>query len=477
MKLQFQPFAEKMRAESLPEEAIHAFQSHFEKLIKEETGLIRETDILPVDDLPDVFSLTAGGQKKTGQRHLHKTVSIKLNGGLGTGMGMNGPKGLLEVKPDLSFLDIVVSQNRCMDPSIPVVFMNSFSTSRATRRALKRYSWLHNRSVDLEFLQYKVPKVDVETLEPAQHPENPSLEWCPPGHGNVYAALYTSGMLKKLLDNGYEYAFVSNIDNLGAVVDPAILGYFIENRFNFMMEASQRTSRDKKGGHLAKKRSGGYVLREIAQCPEEDLKEFQNIRKHRFFNTNNIWVYLPALQTILDRENGVMDLPMIRNLKTLDPRDPDSPEVYQLESAMGSAVSVFGRAGAVCVPKYRFIPVKNTNDLLEVRSDRYVLTERFHLMPNPENTSDRISIDLDSACYKFIDDFENRFPRGAPSLKKCTHLIVKGDFTFGKHVTVTDDAILINKTKDRFDIDDNQILGQYASLVTDVDHRKSRAAV
>jgi UTP--glucose-1-phosphate uridylyltransferase len=477
MTFQFQPFAEKMKAESLPEGAIQAFENHFEKLINQETGLIHETEIEPVEDLVKVSSQTAGEHKKTGRRYLHKTVSIKLNGGLGTGMGMTGPKGLLEVKPGYSFLDIVIQQNRSMDPSIPVVFMNSFSTSRATSKALARYPWLQHRSVDVEFLQYKVPKVDAATLAPAQHPENPSLEWCPPGHGNVYAALYTSGMLKKLLDNGYEYAFVSNIDNLGAVVDPAILGYFIENRLNFMMEAAHRTPRDKKGGHLAKKRSGGYVLREIAQCPEKDLKSFQNIRKHRFFNTNNIWVYLPALQTILDRENGVMDLPMIRNSKTLDPRDPHSPEIYQLESAMGSAVSVFARAGAVCVPKHRFIPVKNTNDLLEVRSDRYVLTRRFHLVPNPENTSDRISIDLDSACYRWIDDFENRFPNGAPSLKKCTQLTVQGDFTFGKHVTVTDDAVMINTTKKRFAIDDNQILNQGNSMVTQVMHSNPQVRV
>ncbi len=477
MTFQFKPFAEKMKAEHLPDQAIQGFQNHFEKLINQETGLIGETDIEPVDDLAEVAAPAAGEHKKTGQRYLHKTVSIKLNGGLGTGMGMTGPKGLLEVKPGLSFLDIEVSRNRCMDPSIPVVFMNSFSTSRATRKALARYPWLRNHPVDVEFLQYKVPKVDAATLAPAQHPENPALEWCPPGHGNVYAALYTSGMLKKLLDHGYEYAFVSNIDNLGAVVDPAILGYFIENRLNFMMEAAHRTPRDKKGGHLAKKRSGGYVLREIAQCPEKDLKDFQNIRKHRFFNTNNIWVSLPALQAILDRENGVMDLPLIRNRKTLDPRDPDSPEVYQLESAMGSAVSVFDRAGAVCVPDHRFIPVKTTNDLLEVRSDRYLLTRRFHLKPNPENTADRISIDLDATCYKWIDDFEHRFPKGAPSLKKCTHLTVQGDFTFGKQVTVTDDAMLINTTPKRFAIEDNQILDQGTSLVTDAIHRGSRARV
>lgn len=467
MKNQFQPFEEKMKAENLPDAAIHTFQNHYEKLIREETGLIGEADILPVDELADVSSLTLGAQEKTGQQYLHKTVAIKLNGGLGTGMGMTGPKGLLKVKSDLSFLDIVISQNQCMNPPVPVVFMNSFSTSTATRKALKKYPWLQKRSVDMEFLQHKVPKVDAATLAPAKHHENPDLEWCPPGHGNVYTALYTSGMLKKLLDNGYEYAFLSNIDNLGAVVDPAILGYFIENRFNFMMEASHRTFRDKKGGHLAKKKSGEYILREIAQCPKDGLKNFQNIRRHRYFNTNNIWVHLPALQKILDRENGVINLPMIRNKKTLDPRDPDSPAVFQLETAMGSAISVFSRAGAICVPKNRFIPVKNTNDLLDVRSDRYVLNDSFHLVPHPEKKPEHICIDLDPAYYKFIDDFENRFPKGAPSLKNCKNFTVQGNFIFGRHVTVTDDAILINTTRNMFSIGDHHLLDGGTAMVTD----------
>ena len=473
---EFKPFEKKMTAENMPAPAIHIFRNYYEKLIKKEKGLIPEAGIQPVDTLTDFASLTSGKYEETGRRHLHKTAAIKLNGGLGTSMGMNKPKGLLKVKSFFSFLDIAVSQNRKMDPAVPVVFMKSFSTTRATLKALEAYPSLKNRPLDKEFLQHKVPKIDAATLRPAQHPENPALEWCPPGHGNVYTALYTSGMLDQLLDNGYEYAFLSNIDNLGAVVDPAILGYFIENRLGFMMETSPRTPNDKKGGHLAKMKSGGYILREIAQCPEQDQKEFQDIEKHRYFNTNNIWIYLPALQKVLHRQNGIIALPMIRNKKTLDPRDPDSPEVYQLETAMGSAVSVFDRAGAICVPRDRFIPVKNTNDLLDVRSDRYILDDRFHLIPNPEKKSECVHIDLDPAYFKFIDDFEKRFPRGVPSLKNCTCFTVQGDFTFGKKVTVKKDSMLINTTEHRFTIEDYQVLNGDSAMVTDLIQRKMAAS-
>ncbi|MEE4364555.1 MAG: UTP--glucose-1-phosphate uridylyltransferase [Desulfotignum sp.] len=458
---QFSPFLQKMTAENLPAIAIKNFQHHYKNFIKEKTGLIPEAGIRSVQTLFDIASLTDRKQEEmteTGRNHMSKTVNIKLNGGLGTSMGLNSPKSLIKVKSLLSFLDIAVLQNRHLNPDVPLIFMNSFSTRPDTLDALSAHPWLQKRSLAVDFIQHKVPKVDATLLEPASHPENQTLEWCPPGHGDVYAALVSSGMLDQLLKNGYEYAFVSNIDNLGAVIDPAILGYFIENNLNFMMETADRTANDKKGGHLAQVKSGRYVLREIAQCPqnETELQAFQDIQKHRYFNTNNLWIRLPALQRIIAKKKGVMPLPLIWNQKTVDPRDPDSLPVYQLETAMGSAISVFDRAGAIRVPRTRFIPVKNTNDLLAVRSDRYMLTDQFQIIPNPGPKTDDIQIDLDPVYYKFIDAFEKRFSAGPPSLKNCHYLTVQGDFTFGKNLIFTKDTMLINTTGNRFNINDHQ---------------------
>jgi UTP--glucose-1-phosphate uridylyltransferase len=468
---QFAPFLQKMTAENLPAIAIKNFQQHYKNLIKEKTGLIPEASIRPVQTLFDIASVTDRKQQemtKTGRNHMSKTVNIKLNGGLGTSMGLNRPKSLIKVKSQLSFLDIAVLQSRHLNPVVPLIFMNSFSTRPDTLDALTAYPWLTKRSLDVDFIQHKVPKVDATLLEPARHPENKVLEWCPPGHGDVYAALVSSGMLDQLLKKGYEYAFVSNIDNLGAVIDPAILGYFIENNFSFMMETADRTANDKKGGHLAQLKSGRYVLREIAQCPQnnKEMQAFQDIQKHRYFNTNNLWIQLPALQRIIAQKKGVMPLPLIWNPKTVDPRDPDSLPVYQLETAMGSAISVFDRAGAIRVPRTRFIPVKDTNDLLAVRSDRYILTDQFQIIPNPEQKTDDIHIDLDRAYYKSIDDFETRFSAGVPSLKNCNCLTVHGDFTFGKNLIFTKDTMLINTTGDRFNINDHQRFFGGSAVVT-----------
>ena len=458
----FEPFFRKMAAENLPDIVINSFRHDYAQLVKGRTGLIPESEIIPMSGMADIEKLPREELAEAGAEKMRQAVVIKLNGGLGTSMGMKCAKSLLKVKDSLSFLDIIIRQAKRLDGSMPVIFMNGFSTRPHTLDALKAYPELHDRNLPVDFLQHKVPKVHAEDLGPAVCPENPKLEWCPPGHGDIYNALAGSGMLDRLLEEGYEYAFVSNADNLGAVFDPAVFSYFVRNGLSFLMEAADRTEADKKGGHLAQSTSGRYVLREVAQCPEADMDAFQDIHRHRYFNTNNIWLHLPSVKDLVNEQNGVLGLPMIRNRKNLDPRDPESPPVYQLETAMGAAISVFDRAGAIRVPRTRFAPVKNTNDLLAVRSDRFLLDDRFRLLPNPNRRSDRILIDLAPAHYKRIDDFESRFPFGPPSLTGSESLTIHGDFTFGRNVTLKGDVNLINDTGEPFAIDDGrEIQGKF----------------
>merc|ERR1712106_450775 len=131
-----------------------------------------------------------------------------------------------------------------------------------------------------------------------------------------------------------------------------------------MMECCERTENDKKGGHLCKRESDGQLmLRESAMCADEDEAAFQDITKHRFFNTNNLWIQLERLQEIVDKSGGFIPLPMIKNKKTVDPKDDASTKVLQLETAMGAAIECFDGATAICVPRTRFAPVKKCDDL------------------------------------------------------------------------------------------------------------------
>jgi len=304
-------------------------------------------------------------------------------------------------------------------------------------QALARYPELES-DVPADLLQNRVPKLLADDLRPVRWPADPELEWAPPGHGDLYTALQTSGLLEALLHRGYHYAFVSNSDNLGAVMDPGILSWLDREQIPFCMEVADRTEADRKGGHLAQRRGGaGLALREVAQTHPEDLGAFQDISRHRFFNTNNLWVDLRALDEALRARDGVLGLPMIVNRKTADPADRSTPAVLQLETAMGAAISAFEGARAIAVPRGRFAPVKATNDLLVLRSDAYVLTQDAQLKLAPGRASARPPlVELDAEHYAQLRDFDARFPAGAPSLVDCDRLAVEGDVTFGCDVVV-----------------------------------------
>jgi UTP--glucose-1-phosphate uridylyltransferase len=227
---------------------------------------------------------------------------------------------------------------------------------------------------------------------------------------------------------------------LGAAPEPSIVGWFARSGAPYAAEVCARTPADRKGGHLAVRKSDGrLVLRDTAQTSKEDLAAFINGDRHAYFHTNNLWFDLLALSKALSERDGVLGLPLIRNVKTVDPADPSSPEVVQIETAMGAAIEVFDGAVALEVPRSRFLPVKTTNDLLLVRSDVYHLDDQVRLQP----TVDQVPlVTLDAAHYKTITAFDARFPAGPPSLRGAASLNVQGDWTFGAGVLVRGDAKL-----------------------------------
>ena len=431
-----QACVDKMTAAGVGASAAASFVRQYGKLASGATGLIPEASIDPLLDVP-AFDGSTPADAAEAMAHL---VVIKLNGGLGTSMGMTGPKSLLPVRDGHTFLDLIVAQifaaRQRWGVGLPLLLMNSFATDAATTAALEPYPDLSVPGLPLTFVQSKEPKLTADTLQPVEWPSDPALEWCPPGHGDIYGTLHDDGLLDALIDAGYWYAFVSNADNLGAEPSAGLASWFASSGAPYAAEVCRRTVNDKKGGHLARRRSDGrLILRDTAQTAPDEMDFFTDEHRHPFFHSNNLWWDLRVVRQLLT--DGQFDLPLIRNVKTVDPTDKTTPAVIQIETAMGTAIELFEGAQAIEVPRNRFVPVKKTNELLLLRSDVYTVSDAGQLAAQ---TPAIPLVDLGPA-YQFVDDFDARIP-SAPSLKATTSLVVQGDWTFGRDVTVLGDVHL-----------------------------------
>jgi len=429
---------EKLESAGVSAAARASFARFYGLLLSGETGFIREHEVTGLADLPRVDLSSSPSPDDLSA--LARTAVIKLNGGLGTSMGLDQAKSLLPVRSGpvprfletddasahpqqmLTFLDIIVGQIFAarlkanageVGSPVPILFMDSFRTQADTLAALAKYPELATPGLPLDFKQNQIPKINAATLHPVEWPLDPSLEWCPPGHGDLYPVLHALELVDTLIAQGYRYLFVSNADNLGATPDPRVVGWFARSGAPYAAEMCLKTPADLKGGQLViRKADQQLIQRESAQTHPDDLDAALNPEVHRYFHTNNLWFDLVALQGELHRKNGVLELPLIRNAKTVDPTDPGSPAVVQLESAMGAAVKVFPGALAVEVPRSRFLPVKNTSDLLLIRSDVYELADDYSLHAVAEPPL----VELPPK-YQTISEFERRFAKGVPSLR------------------------------------------------------------
>ncbi|KAB5608290.1 UTP--glucose-1-phosphate uridylyltransferase [Bifidobacterium jacchi] len=445
----FDSCARKMREHGMSDVSIAQFRRLYDVWRNEEaSSWIRERDVEPLIGVPSFHDVYKTIDHDKAVNAFAKTAFLKLNGGLGTSMGLACAKSLLPVRrhkaKQMRFLDIIVGQvltaRTRLDVPLPLTFMNSFRTSNDTMRVLKHNRKFRQDDIPMEIIQHSEPKIVAETGEPVEFAANPDLEWCPPGHGDLYSTIWESGLLDVLEEHGFSYLFISNSDNLGARPSRTLAQYFENTGAPFMVEVATRTEADRKGGHIVRDRNTGrLLLREMSQVHPDDKADAQNIGKHPYFNTNSIWVRIDALKALLAAHDGVLPLPVIRNHKTVDPTDPDSTPVIQLETAMGAAIGLFDGAICVQVDRMRFLPVKTTNDLFIMRSDRFHLTDSYemedgnYIFPN---------VDLDPRYYKNIDDFNERFPYSVPSLAAASSVTIKGDWTFGQNVIMFSDARL-----------------------------------
>ncbi|TCD54168.1 UTP--glucose-1-phosphate uridylyltransferase [Alloscardovia theropitheci] len=439
---------ERMQEEGMSDISIAQFRRMYEVWQADEVGWMHESDITPLTDIVSVADFHDTMPTRTARAALSKTAILKLNGGLGTSMGLDGPKSLLPVRRhkarQMRFLDIILGQVVSMrnqhKVDLPLILMNSFRTSKDSLNAVRHNRRFHQDGIPLEIIQHHEPKITQHSGKPVRFEAEPGLEWCPPGHGDVYSTLWESGILDDLQHHGIEYIFISNSDNLGARPSSIIAGYFAQSGSDFMVEVSRKTPADRKGGHFViDNATGRLTLREMSQVHPDDKAAAMNERIHPYFNTNNIWIRISALKKILKEHNGILPLPVIRNNKTVDPTDSSTTRVVQLETAMGAAISLFDNACCIEVTRSRFLPVKTTEDLFILRSDRFHLTDSYEM---EDGNYIFPSISLDQRYYKNIQDFNERFPYGVPSLAAAASVTIEGDWTFGRDTHCFGDAHL-----------------------------------
>ena len=453
----FEASARKMREHGMSDMSILQFKHLYEVWRNDnESTWIRENDVEPLGHVPSFHDVYETINHEKAVDAFSKTAFIKLNGGLGTSMGLERAKSLLPVRRhkarQMRFIDIIIGQVLTarvkLGVKLPLTFMNSFRTSADTIRVLNRNHKFTQEEVPIEIVQHREPKLNEETGEPASFPDNPELEWCPPGHGDLFSTIWESGLLDTLQSQGFEYLFISNSDNLGARPSRTLAQHFENTGAPFMVEVATRTYADRKGGHIVRdKATGRLLLREMSQVHDDDKADAQNIDKHPYFNTNSIWVRIDALQEKLAEYNGVLPLPVIRNMKTVDPTDSSSTSVVQLETAMGAAISLFEGAICVQVDRMRFLPVKTTDDLFIMRSDRFHLTDSYEM---EDGNYIFPSVKLDPRYYKNIHDFDERFPYSVPSLAAANSVTIEGDWTFGRDVVMFADAKLSDEGAPRY---------------------------
>ncbi|KAJ3130740.1 UTP-glucose-1-phosphate uridylyltransferase [Irineochytrium annulatum] len=422
-----------------------AEKSKGEKLNWAKIASPKADQIIAYKNLPEAKPAVCGD-------HLKKLAVLKLNGGLGTTMGCVGPKSVIDVRDGMTFLDLTVRQiewlNKEHGVNVPLILMNSFNTDTDTLRTIQKYS-SHGLQM-MTFNQSRFPRVAKESLLPLPRTHDADISnWYPPGHGDLFESLANSGLLDQLLAQGKEYLFISNVDNLGATVDTTILQHFAESGSEFIMEVTDKTKADIKGGTIIDY-DGHVRLLEIAQVPSEHVDDFKSIKKFKIFNTNNLWVNLKAVKRLI--EDSALTLEIIVNNKTTD----GGEKVIQLETAVGAAIKHFAGAHGVNVPRSRFLPVKSTSDLFLITSDLYALNHG-QLDINKKRQFGGIPVVKLSDHFKKVGHFLSRF-KSPPHILELDHLTVSGDVTFGSDVVLRGTVIIVANHGSRIDIPSGAIL-------------------
>jgi len=437
------------------DERVEGFCSLYDRFLKNRTNVV-DWDLIknsaPEYTIP--YSSLLKPTNESIKELANKLVVIKLNGGLGTSMGCKGPKSCIQVREHQTFLDLTVLQIRSLNQingsKIPLVLMNSFNTHADTINLVRKYQ---DVEVKIEsFNQSQFPRISADSLLPLlTNHIGLHHQWYPPGHGDIYQSLKNSGLLDKFIEEGKEWIFISNIDNLGATVDFNILAHAVKEKKDFLMEVTYKTRADIKGGTLIQYGETPLKLLEIAQVPKNHVPDFTSIKKFKVFNTNNLWVNLKSLRDLLESPNALNDLDIICNPKT-----EQGQRIIQLETAAGAAIGSFKHPQAINVPRRRFLPVKSTSDLFVLQSDLFTMDKgAFKMSPlRPFLNPPMVKL---GSYFKDVSEYMKRLG-GNTNIIDLDQLTISGDVFIGRGVVLKGTVIIVAQDGCRIDIPDGSIL-------------------
>lgn len=410
----------------------------------EKVGLIetkREIDskdeilVVPYDSLASISEDIAETKKL-----LDKLVVVKFNGALGTNMGFSGPKSAIEVKNNLTPLDLMVDQVESLNSkygcNVPLLLMDTAETQDHVQKVLEKYS---------------NSKVDIHSLSLSQQTHEKSFEghsrkdklYPSSDHSVVFLSLMKSGTLDLLLVQGKEYALVVDSDNVAAVADPKIFNHLIQNQIEYCMEVAPVPSIDLRNS-LINLRPGKFQLVDITQNPTK-----QSGGKFKFINTRSMWVNLRAIKRLIDTDEL-----KIENFSSS--KEVNDDQIISRGTGADSAIQFFDHTIGINVAQSRYLPVNSTSDLLLLQSDLYTADEGI-LVQNPARDNPaNPSIELGPEFEK-VNDFQSRF-KSIPSIINLDSLKVEGDVWFGAGITLKGKVSIVAKPGMKLEIPDGIVL-------------------
>lgn len=410
----------------------------------EKVGLIetkREIDskdeilVVPYDSLASISEDIAETKML-----LDKLVVVKFNGALGTNMGFSAPKSAIEVKNNLTPLDLMVDQVESLNSkygcNVPLLLMNTAETHDHVQKVLEKYS---------------NSKVDIHSLSLSQQPHEKSFEghsrkdklYPSSDHSVVFLSLMKSGTLDLLLVQGKEYALVVDSDNVAAVADPKIFNHLIQNQIEYCMEVAPVPSIDLRNS-LINLRPGKFQLVDITQNPTK-----QSGGKFKFINTRSMWVNLRAIKRLIDTDEL-----KVENFSSS--KEVNDDQIISRGTAADSAIQFFDHTIGINVAQSRYLPVNSTSDLLLLQSDLYTADEGI-LVQNPARDNPaNPSIELGPEFEK-VNDFQSRF-KSIPSIINLDSLKVEGDVWFGAGITLKGKVSIVAKPGMKLEIPDGIVL-------------------